>query len=128
MPHEAPVGSIQTTQNSAKKEDKPVPEPAEPQNPEFKAIPGPPLSTRRRFLSEVDEPQDPQPVWDKEPHFWQGSLTQEIWKFFMDSRQENQHGGKGFSQVRGAPRRKPSSPSSSQPPCLLSWQQRSCWS
>uniref|UniRef100_F1LXS4 TLE family member 6, subcortical maternal complex member n=1 Tax=Rattus norvegicus TaxID=10116 RepID=F1LXS4_RAT len=89
---------VKTTQNSAKKEDKPVPEPADPQNPEFKAIPGPQLSTRRRFLSEVDEPQDPQPVWDKEPHFWQGSLTQEIWKFFMDSRQENQHGGKVFSQ------------------------------
>ncbi|XP_052020701.1 transducin-like enhancer protein 6 [Apodemus sylvaticus] len=89
-----------TAQNSAKKEDKQVPETAVLQDPKFKATPGPQLSTRRRFLSEADEPQTPQPVWDKEPHLWQGSVTQELWKLFMDSRQKNQqgHGGEDFSQ------------------------------
>ncbi|GAB1295413.1 Transducin-like enhancer protein 6 [Apodemus speciosus] len=89
-----------TTQNSAKKEDKQVPESAVPQDPKFKATPGPQLSTRRRSLSEADEPQTPQPVWDKEPHLWQGFLTQELWKLFVDRRQKNQQecGGEGFSQ------------------------------
>ncbi|XP_076775359.1 transducin-like enhancer protein 6 [Arvicanthis niloticus] len=87
-----------TTQNSVKKEDKEAPESAAP--PKFKATPGPQVSTRRRFLSEVDEAQDPQPVWDKEPQFWQDFLTQELWKIFMDSCQKNQqeHRGEGFSQ------------------------------
>ena len=104
MSHEAPTGSVQTAQNSAKKEDKQVPESAALQDPKFKATPGPQLSTRRRFLSEADEPQTPQPVWDKEPHLWQGSVTQELWKLFMDSRQKNQqgHGGEDFSQVSGS--------------------------
>ncbi|XP_028627520.1 transducin-like enhancer protein 6 isoform X2 [Grammomys surdaster] len=89
-----------TTQNSAKKEDKQAPESAAPQNPKLKATPGPQLSTRRRFLSEVDEAQDPQPIWDKEPQFWQGFLTQELWKIFMDSCLKNQQErrGEGFSQ------------------------------
>lgn len=101
--HDAPTGSVQTTQISAKKEDKQVPESAAPQNPKFKATPGPQPPTRRRFLSEVDKVQDPQPVWDKEPQLWQGFLTQELWKIFMDSCQKNQqeHRGEGFPQVRG---------------------------
>lgn len=131
MSHDAPTGSVQTTQNSAKKEDKQAPESAAPQNPKLKATPGPQLSTRRRFLSEVDEAQDPQPIWDKEPQFWQGFLTQELWKIFMDSCQKNQQErrGEGFSQVRGTSQAQAflslSLPLLS--PCLLSWQQRSCW-
>lgn len=78
MSHEVPTGSAQTTQNSAKEEDKQVPESAAPQHPKFKTTPGPQLPTRRRFLSETDELQDPQPVWDTEPQFCQGFLIQEL--------------------------------------------------
>uniref|UniRef100_A0A8C6IG43 Transducin-like enhancer protein 6 n=1 Tax=Mus spicilegus TaxID=10103 RepID=A0A8C6IG43_MUSSI len=98
--HEAPMGSAQTTENSAKEEDKQVPESAALQHPKFKSTPGPQLPTRRRFLSESDELQDPQPVWDAEPQFCQGFLIQGLWELFMDSRQKNQqeHGGEDSSQ------------------------------
>lgn len=101
--HEAPTGSAQTTENSAKEEDKQVPESAALQHPKFKSTPGPQLPTRRRCLSESDELQDPQPVWDAEPQFCQGFLIQGLWELFMDSRQKNQqeHGGEDSSQVRG---------------------------
>ncbi|XP_029398273.1 transducin-like enhancer protein 6 [Mus pahari] len=79
-----------TTQNSAKEEDKQVPEPTAPQHPKFKTTPGPQLPTRRRLLSETGEPPDPQPVWDKEPQFWQGFLIQELCRVFVESRQKNQ--------------------------------------
>ncbi|XP_029338361.1 transducin-like enhancer protein 6 isoform X2 [Mus caroli] len=89
-----------TTENSAKEEDKQVPESAAPQHPKFKSTPGPQLPTRRRFLSKNDELQDPQPVWDAEPQFCQGFLIRGLWELFMDSRQKNQqeHGGEDSSQ------------------------------
>ncbi|XP_031205071.1 LOW QUALITY PROTEIN: transducin-like enhancer protein 6 [Mastomys coucha] len=94
----APTGSVQSTQHSAKKDK--APESAAPEDPKFKATQGPQLPTRRRFLSEADECQGPQPVWNKEPQFWQGFLVQELWKLFMDSCKKNQqeHGSEGFSQ------------------------------
>lgn len=103
MSYAAPTGSVQSTQHSAKKDGK-APESAAPEDPKFKATQGPQLPTRRRFLSEADECQGPQPVWNKEPQFWQGFLVQELWKLFMDSCKKNQQelGSEGFSQVRGS--------------------------
>lgn len=79
---------IKAVQISTEKEAKQGPETMPPQDPEKpKATPGPQLFTRRQCLSETEEQQDPQPVWDKEPTFWSDTLTQELWKLFRENQQ-----------------------------------------
>ncbi|XP_059107884.1 transducin-like enhancer protein 6 isoform X2 [Peromyscus eremicus] len=82
---------VKAKQDWAKKEAKQSPEVAAPEEPKPKATPGPQPSTRRRqCLSEAEEQQDPQPVWDKEPQFWRDTLTWELWKLFTDGQDNEQ--------------------------------------
>ncbi|KAH0514197.1 Transducin-like enhancer protein 6, partial [Microtus ochrogaster] len=86
------MGSVQAVQTSTEKKAKRGPETTAPQDPEeLKATPEPQLFTRRQCLSETEEePQDPQPVWDKEPTFWSDTLTQELWKLFRENPENQQ--------------------------------------
>ncbi|XP_026640882.1 transducin-like enhancer protein 6 isoform X2 [Microtus ochrogaster] len=83
---------IKAVQTSTEKKAKRGPETTAPQDPEeLKATPEPQLFTRRQCLSETEEePQDPQPVWDKEPTFWSDTLTQELWKLFRENPENQQ--------------------------------------
>ncbi|XP_038175427.1 transducin-like enhancer protein 6 isoform X3 [Arvicola amphibius] len=82
---------IKAVQSSTEKEAKQGPETTAPQDPEkLKATPGPQLFTRRQCLSETEEQQDPQPVWDKEPTFWSHTLTQELWELFRENPENQQ--------------------------------------
>ncbi|OBS76181.1 hypothetical protein A6R68_17377 [Neotoma lepida] len=94
-----PTGSVQAIQVSAEKEAKQGPEAAAPENPKLKANPGPQPSSRPQCLSETEEQQDPQPVWDKEPQFWRDTLTWELWKLFTDSQDNQQAQREGYLQV-----------------------------
>lgn len=85
------TGSIQAAQVSTEKEANQGPEAMASQDPKLKATSGPPPSTRPRCLSETEEQQDPQPVWDKDPLFWRDTLTWELLKLFT----ENQQGQEG---------------------------------
>lgn len=88
-------GPFQAVQISTEKEAKQGPETTAPQDPEeFKATPGPQLFTGCQCLSETEEQQNPQPVWDKEPKFWSDTLTQELWKLFREN-PENQQAQEG---------------------------------
>lgn len=88
-------GPFQAVQISTEKEAKQDPETTAPQDPEeFKATPGPQLFTGCQCLSETEEQQNPQPVWDKEPKFWSDTLTQELWKLFREN-PENQQAQEG---------------------------------
>ncbi|KAL1783773.1 transducin-like enhancer protein 6 isoform X1 [Sigmodon hispidus] len=93
QPHqsmEALLNSVQVVpEASAEKQAKQGPEAAAPEDTKLKATPGPQPTTRRRCLSEAEDQQVPQPVWDKEPQFCGDYLTWELWKLFRDS-QENQ--------------------------------------
>lgn len=90
-----PTGSVQAKQDWAEKEAKQIPEAAAPKEPKPKATPGPQPSTRRRqCLSEAEDQQDPQPVWDREPQFWRDALTWELWKLLTDG-QDNQQAERG---------------------------------
>lgn len=81
---------VKAKQDWAEKEAKQMPEAAAPKEPKPKATPGPQPSTRRRqCLSEAEDQQDPQPVWDREPQFWRDALTWELWKLLTDG-QDNQ--------------------------------------
>ncbi|CAH6779208.1 Tle6 [Phodopus roborovskii] len=84
---------------SAEKETKQDPDMA-PQDPKLKATLGSQPPTRPRCLSEAEEQQDPQPVWDKEPQFWRDTLTWELWKLFTENPQ-GQEGEDPHSQVEG---------------------------
>lgn len=81
---------VKTTQGSAKEEAKQA-----PQDPKFKATPRPQPCTRIRFLSDADEQQEQQPVWDREPQFWRDSLTQELWELYKN---QQGNGGEGPSK------------------------------
>ncbi|XP_051033280.1 transducin-like enhancer protein 6 [Phodopus roborovskii] len=83
---------------SAEKETKQDPDMA-PQDPKLKATLGSQPPTRPRCLSEAEEQQDPQPVWDKEPQFWRDTLTWELWKLFTENPQ-GQEGEDPHSQER----------------------------
>ncbi|KAK7809803.1 hypothetical protein U0070_008453 [Myodes glareolus] len=117
---------IKAVQISTEKEAKQGPETTAPQDPEeLKATPGPQLFTRHQCLSETEEQQDPQPVWDKEPKFWSDTLTQELWKLFREN-PENQQAQEGegpslagWGGCLGCPGKPHCSPSL--PPHLLSW-------
>lgn len=119
-------GPFQAVQISTEKEAKQGPETTAPQDPEeFKATPGPQLFTRCQCLSETEEQQNPQPVWDKEPKFWSDTLTQELWKLFREN-PENQQAQEGegpslagWGGCLGCPGKPHCSPSL--PPHLLSW-------
>lgn len=119
-----PMGSVQAVQISTEKEAKQGPETMPPQDPEKpKATPGPQLFTRRQCLSETEEQQDPQPVWDKEPTFWSDTLTQELWKLFRENQQAQEGEGPsltGCGECLGCPG-KPHCSLSLLPPHWLSW-------
>ncbi|KAL6063168.1 hypothetical protein STEG23_037820 [Scotinomys teguina] len=121
----------QTDQVSAEKEAKQSPEAAAPKDPKLKATPGPQPFTRRHCLSDAEERQDPQPVWDKEPQFWRDTLTWELWKLFTDS-QDNQQAQRGEGPFLTGCREALGVQANLialhlSPTCLLSWRQRSCW-
>uniref|UniRef100_A0A8C2N275 Transducin-like enhancer protein 6 n=1 Tax=Cricetulus griseus TaxID=10029 RepID=A0A8C2N275_CRIGR len=82
----------QAAQVSTEKEANQGPEAMASQDPKLKATSGPPPSTRPRCLSETEEQQDPQPVWDKDPLFWRDTLTWELLKLFTENQQGQEAG------------------------------------
>ncbi|XP_027275014.1 transducin-like enhancer protein 6 isoform X2 [Cricetulus griseus] len=78
---------VKAAQVSTEKEANQGPEAMASQDPKLKATSGPPPSTRPRCLSETEEQQDPQPVWDKDPLFWRDTLTWELLKLFTENQQ-----------------------------------------
>uniref|UniRef100_A0A8C6RVE3 Transducin-like enhancer protein 6 n=1 Tax=Nannospalax galili TaxID=1026970 RepID=A0A8C6RVE3_NANGA len=91
LSHKAPVAAVQASQFSTKKEAE-IPETKIPQEPKFTATSVSQLYDRQLSLSEADEPLEPQPVWEQEPHFWEDILTQQLWQIFTDSHKKAQGG------------------------------------
>ncbi|XP_029421357.1 transducin-like enhancer protein 6 isoform X2 [Nannospalax galili] len=87
---------VKASQFSTKKEAE-IPETKIPQEPKFTATSVSQLYDRQLSLSEADEPLEPQPVWEQEPHFWEDILTQQLWQIFTDSHKKAQ-GGLGTTE------------------------------